>query len=122
MIYACFVHESLVCALTLAATGGHKSEVPTERLTQCFFNLAFLLAKLNIWIISWIQFACNIIATHQEKQDSEVRNKQSRTSKQVPTRDCLRSLSYVILRHMPTQDLRTKQNSLRMNDLSSSSI
>jgi len=46
---------------------------------------------------------------------------QSRTSKQAPTRDCLRSLSYVILRHiMPTQDLRTKQNSLRMNNVSSS--
>ena len=73
-----------------------------------------------------IQFACKIILTHQEKtkqkQESEVRNKLSRTPKQAPTRDCLRSLSYVVLRHMPTQDLRTKQNSLRMNDVSSSSI
>ena len=68
-----------------------------------------------------IQFACKISVTLQEKQESDVRKK-SRTSKQAPTRDCLRSLSYVILRHMPTPDLRTKQNSLRMNDVSSSSI
>ena len=45
-----------------------------------------------------IQFAFEIIVSHHEKQEFEVRNKQSRTSKQVPTRDCLRSLSYIILR------------------------
>ena len=40
------------------------------------------------------------------KKGSEVRNKQSRSSKQALMRNCLRSLSYVILRHMPTQNLR----------------
>ena len=68
-----------------------------------------------------IQFAFEIIVSHHEKQEFEVRNKQSRTSKQVPTRDCLRSLSYYPT-YMPTRNLRTKQNSLRMNDVSSSSI
>ena len=68
-----------------------------------------------------IQFARKIIVPTQKK--TIVRGqKQCRTPKQAPTRDCLRSLSYVILRHMPTQDLRTKQNSLRINDVSSSSI
>ena len=81
------------------------------------FHLAFP-SLLNIWTISRICMP----NTKIHKQDSQVRNKQSRTSKQVPTRDCLRSLSYAILRHMPTRDLRTKQNSLRRNDLSSSSI
>ena len=41
-----------------------------------------------------IQFAFKIIVNHQEKQEFEVRNKQSRTSKQVPTRDCLRETAY----------------------------
>ena len=58
------------------------------------------------------------VARSQKQKDLERLNK----IKQAPTRDCLRSLSYVILRHMPTQDLRTKQNSLRMNDVGSSSI
>ena len=61
----------------------------------CFFNLPFLPAKhMN----HTIQFAFKIIVSHQEKQEFEVSNKQSRTSKQAPTRDCLRSPSHIILR------------------------
>ena len=63
--------------------------------SDCFLNLPCLPAKhMN----HTIQFAFEIIVSHHEKQEFEVRNKQSRTSKQVPTRDCLRSLSYIILR------------------------
>ena len=61
----------------------------------CFFNLPFLPAKhMN----HTIQFAFKIIVSHQEKQEFEVSNKQYRTSKQAPTRDCLRSPSHIILR------------------------
>ena len=61
----------------------------------CFFNLPFLPAK---HINHTIQFAFKIIVSHQEKQEFEVSNKQYRTSKQAPTRDCLRSPSHIILR------------------------
>ena len=78
--------------------------------------------QLNIWTIQSSQNAKSLQPTKKNKWELKVRNKQSRTSKQARTRDCLRSLSYVILRHMPMQDLCTKQNSPGMNDVSSSSI
>ena len=81
--------------------------------SDCFFKFNNYTLSSSSTYESYNPVACKIIVIHQEKQESEVRNNQSRTSKQAPRRDCLRSISYVILRHMPTQDLRTKQNSLR---------
>ena len=54
-----------------------------------------------------VQFAFKIIVSHQEKQEFEVRNKQSRTSKQAPTRDetayaASPTLSYVYAYAGPT--------------------
>ena len=59
-----------------------------------FFNFPFFPTK---HINHTIQFTFKIIVSHQEKQAFEVKNKQSRISKQVPTQNCLRSLSYIIL-------------------------
>ena len=59
----------------------------------CFFNLPFLPTKhMN----HTIQFAWKIVVTHQGKQEFEVRNKKSRTSKQAAT------CAYV---RLPTQPL-----------------
>ena len=53
-----------------------------------------------------VQFALAIIVSHQEKQEFEVRNKQSKTSKQVPTRETAYAasptLSYVYAYAKPT--------------------